>query len=760
MMVRVAAFRSGCILLLALTIYPTSNLTLQNGVLSSPIAQVESLSDSIRTDFSDYVWPTDAGRIVTSVFAEYRSTHFHGGIDISTGDDTGYRVFASRDGYVARIIVGPTGYGKMLWLRHADGYSTTYAHLRNFNDAIDAFVKKEQLRLERYPVNIECKPRDFPVKKGDLIAYTGETGTGSPHLHFEIRDENKNFVNPLLCKQFTFPDDSLPRFFRLVVTPIGENSFINNSFQSHVIDIVPPLNGSVALPETLRAFGSFGFAVDVRDRINGSRFKSGVYSHRLYLDDSLIYSVQFDRAPSSDDFQVGLYYDFDLMSDEGGKIARLYMNSPNKLPFYQPRKPNGGIINTARFMDGIHKLKIISSDFGKHSSEVSGAIVFSTPSEFKFMASGTTLKFESVDRLPLSQLRFFTKAFSKRSKNHSDWTKLDVSLGQSGLHLTQISEPFDVLKIEATNKSGAVSFPQFYFPKKKALPNASAELKHEVGSDYVRMFLKTSGAFTSAPSITVIEGTTSRKLQPIPSDYNFYTATFRPLESFSGKRTVMAECEVNGRLQTISDEFIVYPILPKKPSQISVDGGKLQIIADSSSVYKPLFLEVQRSFEEESSHYSLLPRHTVMNRGLTVKMRANATQPQQAIFFRRSRWNLESTRREGDYLVEKLDRALGDIAVLTDVKPPFISRLAIPSQFKKQPHIISFRVRDNLSGVEYKELKLYIDDVFAIPEIDGERRRVVHRLAEPLKRGSHTLMIRLKDRVGNASEVRRTFRVR
>ena len=219
-------------------------------------------SDSIKTDLSDYIWPTDAGRIVSSVFAEYRSTHFHGGIDISTGDDTGYKVFASRSGYVSRIVVSPSGYGKMLWLRHPDGYYTTYAHLRNFNTAIDSFVRKEQLRLQRYPVAIDCSPSDFPVRKGDVIAFTGETGTGSPHLHFEIRDENKDFINPLLCKQFTFADDSIPRIRRIALTPLGENSLIEGSYDSYTINVSNPIRRTIVLPETLHASGTFasGFA--------------------------------------------------------------------------------------------------------------------------------------------------------------------------------------------------------------------------------------------------------------------------------------------------------------------------------------------------------------------------------------------------------------------------------------------------------------------------------------------------------------------
>jgi hypothetical protein len=121
---------------------------------------------------------------------------------------------------------------------------------------------------------------------------------------------------------------------------------------------------------------------------------------------------------------------------------------------------------------------------------------------------------------------------------------------------------------------------------------------------------------------------------------------------------------------------------------------------------------------------------------------------------------LLSTQREGGYFVGTLRRTPGTVAVLTDDTPPQISRLKLPTSYARQPHDISFSVRDDLVGVEYNELKLYIDGVFAIPNIDGEHRRVTHRFARPLARGSHHLVILLQDRLGNTTEIRRTFAVR
>ena len=153
--------------------------------------------DTIRTDLSAYGWPTDETRAITSSFGEFRSTHFHAGIDISTRDRIGARVLAARDGSVARIRVSPTGYGKILYLRHADGYTTTYAHLDHFSPLLEERVRAEQLRRGIYPVTLRFQTGQIPVRRGELIAYSGETGSGTPHLHFEIRVDNEA-VDPKL----------------------------------------------------------------------------------------------------------------------------------------------------------------------------------------------------------------------------------------------------------------------------------------------------------------------------------------------------------------------------------------------------------------------------------------------------------------------------------------------------------------------------------------------------------------------------------
>jgi len=108
------------------------------------------------------IWPVDG--ILTSRFGERGSGH-HEGIDI--GADKGTAVFAAASGTVKFSGWGPTGYGKMVIVKHPNHLTTVYAH--NSKNLVKKGTK---------------------VKKGQLIARVGTTGRATgPHLHFEVRND-------------------------------------------------------------------------------------------------------------------------------------------------------------------------------------------------------------------------------------------------------------------------------------------------------------------------------------------------------------------------------------------------------------------------------------------------------------------------------------------------------------------------------------------------------------------------------------------
>jgi murein DD-endopeptidase MepM/ murein hydrolase activator NlpD len=118
----------------------------------------------------DFIWPVEGE--CTHPFEDDERKR-HQGIDISCSSGTPIK--ASNAGTV--IYSGNTirGYGNMIILRHSEEYITVYAH--------------NQVNLVEEGVSVE---------KGQIIGKVGQTGRASgPHLHFEIRRNNKA-VDPLL----------------------------------------------------------------------------------------------------------------------------------------------------------------------------------------------------------------------------------------------------------------------------------------------------------------------------------------------------------------------------------------------------------------------------------------------------------------------------------------------------------------------------------------------------------------------------------
>ncbi len=104
------------------------------------------------------------------IFRQWRA---HQGIDY--GAPVGTRVKSTGDGVVS-FAGRRNGYGNLIVLRHHGGYSTYYAHLRNFASALRAGSR---------------------VVQGEIIGYVGQTGwANGPHLHYEFHLHNQN-RNPL-----------------------------------------------------------------------------------------------------------------------------------------------------------------------------------------------------------------------------------------------------------------------------------------------------------------------------------------------------------------------------------------------------------------------------------------------------------------------------------------------------------------------------------------------------------------------------------
>ena len=177
--------------------------------------------------FPQYPSPLDIPIYLSATFAELRSNSFHAGVDIKTQGVEGKKVYAVADGYISRIGVSPYGYGNVLYITHNDGYTSVYAHLQRFNKAITKYVTDYQYRNKTFSASIYLSKETFPIKAGDFIGLTGNTGgSGGPHLHYEIRHtKSEKPVNPLYFG-LKVADDVRPNIKGISVYPVDDESTV------------------------------------------------------------------------------------------------------------------------------------------------------------------------------------------------------------------------------------------------------------------------------------------------------------------------------------------------------------------------------------------------------------------------------------------------------------------------------------------------------------------------------------------------------
>jgi hypothetical protein len=307
--------------------------------------------------------------LLSANFGELRLDHFHSGIDIKTQGVTGKEVVASADGYIYRIGVSPGGFGKALYVRHPSGFSTVYAHLDRFTPAIDEYVKNLQYENKSFLVTLFPAKELFPVKQGQLIAYSGNSGSsGGPHLHFEVRkSDNEVPVNPLLF-DMGISDNLLPVIEKLAVYPAATNTYINNRKSPLKIN-ARGSNGrySIAEENEIVISGKAGFGLKVHDLLNGSYNRCAAYSIVVKVDSLTVFNFVMDEFSFNESRYVNSHIDYETFIRENSYLERAYILPNDKLGTYK-QSVNRGIFN---FNDsGIHNILITVSDVNNNKSKL------------------------------------------------------------------------------------------------------------------------------------------------------------------------------------------------------------------------------------------------------------------------------------------------------------------------------------------------------------------------------------------------------
>jgi hypothetical protein len=314
-----------------------------------------------------YLWPTNASDYMSATFGETRAAHFHAAIDVGTWGQQGFEVYASRDGIVSRIGVSPTGYGNVIYMKHEDGSYSMYAHLRDFVPKLRALV--DSVRFLNYRADFDQNLESYQIRfnKGDVIAYSGDTGIGPPHLHFELRTPFNNPFNPLLAGVHV-PDKAPPRITGISVEPISLNATVNG--RKSIQTITTRGSGRIFEFNTITTSGTIGLGVDASDRSDAMRNVYAVYELKLTINDSLYFHSKADSFDIKKARMMFLDRVYPVLREQRKGYQRLFIRDGNQNAFYEDVGHNGMIT----LPPGTYQAKIEAADYYGNRSTATGRI--------------------------------------------------------------------------------------------------------------------------------------------------------------------------------------------------------------------------------------------------------------------------------------------------------------------------------------------------------------------------------------------------
>ena len=310
--------------------------------------------------------PLDIPISLAADFGELRSNHYHMGLDIRTAHRENLPVYAAADGYIYRIKIEPFGFGQAIYIRHTNGFVSLYAHLNSFYPALASFIKQKQYELERWDVYIDLPPGLLPVKKGDLIAYSGNMGgSQGPHLHFEIRTYADDInLNPMLFG-LPIPDNTPPVFKSLSVYD-RTKSFYE---QEPLITTIKGSGGKYSTSQSVLILKTPhpGFGISGFDTQTGSDNPNGIFQGIIYDQDVAVSGFQMDRISYEETRGINAHIDYPT-HERGGPYYQLLFKMPGYTHSIYRESSPGGMVD---LKDGkLHNIRIELKDANGNSSNL------------------------------------------------------------------------------------------------------------------------------------------------------------------------------------------------------------------------------------------------------------------------------------------------------------------------------------------------------------------------------------------------------
>jgi murein DD-endopeptidase MepM/ murein hydrolase activator NlpD len=352
-----------------------------------------------------FQWPVGTEPGIVANFGELRPNHYHMGLDCRTESRVNLPVLAAADGYVSKINIDPTGFGRALYISHPNGLTTLYAHLNDFNPEIENYIEEQQYKLKQWKVQIEVPANLLKVEKGEFIARSGNTGgSQGPHLHFEVRDTKTDKVlNPLLMG-FPIQDNIEPIILKLAVYDRRYSTYEQTPkiyALKKINGVYQPLGGKIKVNSD-----KVSFAISAFDKYTGSTNQNGIYSAILYNNEKAICGFEMDSISYDETRYLNAHIDHKTRNNGGPFLQYLSPLPGYKNGIYKTATGENGIITITD--ENALSIKIVVSDANENFSTLKFDLIKDIVPEKK-MISGQVFEPNQINIFENDKISFYMK---------------------------------------------------------------------------------------------------------------------------------------------------------------------------------------------------------------------------------------------------------------------------------------------------------------------------------------------------------------
>ena len=697
------------------------------------------------------------------------------GLDIKTNGKIGQEILAVEDGHISRVRSDFNGYGKALYQRTVSGHEVVYGHLESFTPLMEKVWRLQQAKRRSYNVDAQFSPREFQVKKGDLIGFSGNTGHSfAPHLHFEYRSSKSEPLNPLTMA-FNLDDNVMPIPIKLAVIPISQGSLINASPLSQIIPLFRDKGGTYHFADTISVFGEFGLAVQAVDKREGTNNTYQFHRAELIIDGQPEFELNYTKIPFSQGKFAKTVIQYDLKRKNLGEFQKLYrLAEHRKISIHA--SDNSGILGLA---PGFHSVGINIFDAHGNKTVVRGMVAGTFPMTLE---AKEIFRDKKVVTLALAPRRgglpirdavvynFTPYGFPDQKVDilHAEQVKKDLHIT---IPLAAIQDR--ILQIIGINQLGGMVNPYHWTTLNLEISVVDVHPNLKISNTERGLFFQVDldHYVPARATIRLANDNTFMSYSLAQIQPNTFLTERLSHQVVNNMKYVDVELTHEGLSRETRFHYLLQAVGPGQEYHVISNDRNCSIETKPGTFYQTnvIWIDNVKEFAPVTDGFHLSPVYQIQPFDLALKSKFRVgirydrdlvEHSNLGIYYyegKEEKWVYTPTEnnRRKQILTAEMEQ-MDAVTVIQDLDSPQIKN-TFPGNSGRY-HIqdvnrIEIEVDDSISGIESEEASfdLLLNDNPVYPAYQPLKKTVSYNFDQPLKEGQHKIDFKVRDRMGNES---------